>query len=161
MAASNLRSSDTLKALHREIVVERVLDAPRELVFKAWTEPEHLAHWWGPRGFTLPACQMDFRPGGSFRFCMRSPDQRDHWCAGVYREIVAPERIVFTSNVCNELGVATLTTVTFAEYEGKTKITLHQTFADTPAGERVQQGWGETIDRLAAYLAAEPKEQPL
>ena len=88
MAAS---TSPTATTAERTLIIERVFDAPRALVFKAWTEPERLVLWWGPRGFTMPACTMDARPGGAFRFCMRSPEGTDHWLRGVYREIVEPE----------------------------------------------------------------------
>ena len=79
-----------------ELVVTRVIDAPRRLVFKAWTQPEHIARWWGPQGFTTIHCDMDIRVGGTYRFGMRSPQGTEHWKRGVYREIVEPERIVFT-----------------------------------------------------------------
>src|SRR5258705_11539625 len=79
-----------------EFVITRVVDAPPRLVFKIWTDPEHLMQWWGPQGFTTPFHEMDVRPDGAFRICMRSPDGTDHWLQGVYREVVAPERLVFT-----------------------------------------------------------------
>jgi uncharacterized protein YndB with AHSA1/START domain len=81
----------------RELVITRIFDAPPGLVFKAWTEPEHLARWQGaPQGFTVTTHQMDIRPGGAFRVCMRSPEDVDYWLEGVYREIEVPERLVFT-----------------------------------------------------------------
>lgn len=79
-----------------ELVLTCVLDAPRPLVFTVWSRPEHLVRWWGPNDFTLPHCEQDFRPGGAYKFCMRSPAGEDYWVSGVYREIVEPERIVFT-----------------------------------------------------------------
>ena len=82
-------------ATERELVVTRIIDAPRRLVFKAWIEPEQVALWWGPQGFTTTYCKMDIRPGGRFRLCMRSPAGTDYWKQGVYRDIVDPERIVF------------------------------------------------------------------
>ena len=90
------RSSAAGETAQRELVITRVFDAPRALVFKAWTEPDRLVRWWGPQGFTTPFCTMDLRPGGAVRFCMRSPEGTDHWLQGVYREIVAPERLVCT-----------------------------------------------------------------
>jgi len=90
------RTSAAASTAERELVITRVFDAPRLLVFKAWTEPEHLVRWWGPRGFTTPSCKMDVRPGGAFRFHMRSPEGTDHWLRGAYREIVEPERLVFS-----------------------------------------------------------------
>jgi len=76
------------------MVVTRVFDAPRELVWKAWTDPKYVMQWWGPKGFTAPVCQMDFRVGGKFLFCMRSPDGQEFWSGGEYHEIVPPEKIV-------------------------------------------------------------------
>src|SRR2546422_5926224 len=112
-----------------ELVITRVFDAPPRLVFKAWTEAERLVRWWGPKGFTMPSCKMDVRPGGAFRFCMRSPEGTDHWLQGVYREIVEPERLVCTwawEDAEGKPGHETLLTVNFAEHGAKTKLTLHQ-----------------------------------
>ena len=80
----------------RELSITRVFDAPRELVFQAWSDPKHVMSWWGPRGFTMMSWTMDFRPGGAWRGCIRSPEGLDYWSQGVYREIVPPERLVFT-----------------------------------------------------------------
>ena len=143
----------TMESAERELVITRVFDAPRSLVFEAWTKPEHLVHWWGPKDFTLPFCKMEFRPGGAYRFCMRSPAGRDYWVRGVYREIVEPERIVWTGALDDEPGRETVMTVTFAEHEGKTKLTVHQTFFDSDTTRGAQQGWTESLDRLADYLA--------
>ena len=74
----------------------RIFDAPPAVVFEAWTKPEHLIHWWGRNDFTMPVCEVDLRTGGGFRFCMRSPKGVDYWVKGVYQEILAPARIVFT-----------------------------------------------------------------
>ncbi len=114
----------------RELVITRVFDAPRSLVFKTWTQPEHLARWWGPQGFTIVSCEMDVRPGGGWRRCMRSPEGTLHTKRGVYREIVVPERLVFTYadvDAAGRAGPETLVTVSFAEQGGKTRLTLHQT----------------------------------
>jgi uncharacterized protein YndB with AHSA1/START domain len=103
----------------RELVITRVIDAPRGLVFKTWTQPEHIARWWGPRGFTTIHCEMDVRVGGAYRFGMRSPQGTEHWKRGVYREIVEPDRVVFTfawENADGTLGHELLTTVTFDEH---------------------------------------------
>ena len=119
MVAATSIAADTTD---RELLVTRVIDAPRALVFKAWTEPEQVARWWGPQGFTTTFCDMDIRPGGTFRFCMRSPAGTDHWKRGVYREIVAPERIVFTfawEDAAGNPGHELLTTVTFAGRVGR------------------------------------------
>ena len=80
----------------RELLITRIFDAPRHLVFQAWTEPDRAARWWGPQGFVTTYCDMDVRPGGTFRVCMRSPEGAEHWKQGVYREVVEPELLVFT-----------------------------------------------------------------
>ena len=80
----------------RTLVLSRVFDAPRSILFKAWTTPEQIAAWWGPMGYVTIHCEMDIRQGGSFRVWMRSPEGFDYWKVGTYREIVSPERIVFT-----------------------------------------------------------------
>jgi uncharacterized protein YndB with AHSA1/START domain len=87
-----------------ELIITRVFDAPRELVWKAWTEPERVKQWWGPRGFTSPFCKIDLRVGGSYLFSMRSPDGQDFWSTGVYREIIPQERIVATGSFADEKG---------------------------------------------------------
>jgi uncharacterized protein YndB with AHSA1/START domain len=166
MAATNSAATDLAE---RELVVTRLFDAPRELVFRAWTEPEHLMHWWGPKGFTTPFCRIDFRPGGVFHYCMRSPEGEDYWGIGVYREIVAPERIVYTDAFADEEGnpvppehygmssshpQETLVTVTFAEHEGRTKVTVAQSILESVVErEGTKQGWLEMLDRLAEELA--------
>jgi uncharacterized protein YndB with AHSA1/START domain len=151
------RASAAAVLADRELVIERVFDAPRRLVFRVWTEPEHLVRWWGPHGFTLPSCRMDFRPGGAFRCLMRSPEGTDHRLRGVYREIVEPERLVFTFAWEDEegrVGHETLVTVTFADQGGRTKLTLHQAvFESVTARDSHREGWTGTLERLAAYLA--------
>jgi uncharacterized protein YndB with AHSA1/START domain len=141
----------------RQLVITRVFDAPRGLVFKAWTEPEHLERWQGaPRGFTVTAHQMEVRPGGAYRVCMRSPEGVDHWLQGVYREIVEPERLVFTHvwlDAQGRPGKETLVTITFAERGGKTELTLHQVgFKSVESRDGHKEGWTSTFDRLADYL---------
>ena len=151
------RTSLATESAERVLVISRIFDAPRQLVFKAWTEPEHLVHWWGPKGFTLPICTMDFRLGGAYRFCMRSPEGTDHWLQGVYREIMEPERLVFTyawEDAEGKPGHETLVTVTFAEHDGKTKLTMHQAvFESIAVCNEHQSGWTASLDRLAEYLA--------
>src|SRR5262249_7142388 len=116
----------------RPFILTRVLDAPRELVFKAWTEAERLAHWWGPKGFAVRVCRLDLRPGGVFLYSMRSPDGRDMWGKWVFREIVPPERLVFVVSFSDEEGGVTrhpfapdwplevLSTLTLTEQDGRT-----------------------------------------
>ena len=155
MAAGSSAAAEA--AEQRVLVITRIFDAPPRLVFKVWTEPEHLVHWWGPKGFTLPTCTMDFRPGGAYRFCMRSPEGVDHWLQGVYREIVEPERLVFTwawVDAEGKPGHETLLTVTFEEHNGKTKLTLHQAvFESVTARDAHRGGWTSSLECLAEYLA--------
>lgn len=152
----------------REIVITRILEAPRELVFKAWTDPQHLIHWWAPKGCTTPFCKVDLRPGGKFHFCMRLVDGRDIWGIGIFREIAAPERIVYTDSFADAEGnpvppthygmsaghpQESLVTVVFAELKGKTRVTLRHSIPE-PVEEReaTQQGWSEMLDRLVDHL---------
>jgi uncharacterized protein YndB with AHSA1/START domain len=153
-----------------QVLITRVFDAPRGVVFKAWTECERLMRWWGPKGFATPFCKIDLRPEGVFHYCMRSPEGRDYCGKGVYREIVEPERIIFTDFFVDEEGnpvpathygmspdwpQEALVTVTFAEHEGKTKLTLQHALGSVPTSERdmCQQGWSESLDKLAGDLA--------
>jgi uncharacterized protein YndB with AHSA1/START domain len=137
----------------RELTITRIFDAPRALVFEAWSEPKHLMRWFAPNNFTVPVCEMDFRAGGKFRFCMRGFG-KDHWMNGVFREIVKPERIVWTGMLDNDTNQV-ITTATFADHAGKTKLTVHQTFSiETDSTRGARQGWTETLEHLAEYLAA-------
>ncbi|MHB8384751.1 MAG: SRPBCC domain-containing protein [Candidatus Binataceae bacterium] len=141
----------------RTLVITRIFDAPRSLVFKAWTEREHRMRWWGPRGFTVTFCEMDLRPGGGWRLSMRSPGGREDRQVGIFREIVRPERLVFTyafEDAAGNVGHETLVTVTFAEHEGKTKLTVNQAVFETAAvRDDHVHGWGEALDRLSEYVA--------
>ncbi len=152
----------TLTGAGQELVMIRVFDAPRELVFKMWTDPEHVARWWGPKGFTNPVCEVDARPGGRIEIHMQGPDGQIHPMAGTFDEVVAPERIVLTSGAIeDEQGEPQLlvhTTVTFEDVEGGTRLTMHAVIlratgeaAGAVAG--MEQGWTETLDRLAEHLA--------
>jgi uncharacterized protein YndB with AHSA1/START domain len=147
-------------AADRELVIERIFDAPRELVWKAWTESEHLMRWWMPRVFTMSFCEVDLRPGGVLHFCHRWPSGEDTWVQGVYSEVLKPDRIVFTLGFSDEAGnpverpgfaKETLVTVTLAEHDGKTKVVVRQAGLIVEQGER--QGWSESLDRLAELLA--------
>ncbi len=141
----------------RELVITRIFDAPLSLVYKAWTDPEGQMRWLGPQGYTALACEMDTRPGGRYRFGMRSPAGTDHWVQGVYREIVAQERLVYTwawEDAEGKPGHETLVTVTFAEHEGKTMLTLHQAvFESVTARDGHRGGWTSNLDHFAEYLA--------
>jgi uncharacterized protein YndB with AHSA1/START domain len=141
-----------------DLEITRVFDAPRELVFACWTEPEHLQHWQGaPRGFTVTSSESDIRPGGFFRICMRSPEGVDHWLEGGYREIVWPQRLVFTHvwlDADKKPGKETLVTVTLVERNGKTELTLRQSgFASLESRDGHRHGWNSALDVLADYLA--------
>ena len=147
-----------------ELTVTRIIDAPRELVFRLWTDPEHAARWWGPQGFTTISCEMDVRPGGAYRACMRSPEGTRHCRRGIYREITAPERLVFTfawEDAGGNPGHETVVTVTFVEIGGKTELTLHQAVFETvTARNEHQRGWTSTIERFAEYLASQSASSP-
>ena len=139
-----------------ELLIKRSFDAPRDLVFKCWTDPEHLKRWCCPTGFTIPFSEGDIRPGGWFKTCMRAPDGTDHWLGGKYEEIVPPEKIVFSHGWLNDKGETdhqTTVTITLAEDGDRTRLTLHQAFfqsTESRDGHRV--GWEETLDNLAEYL---------
>ena len=152
---ANTEPSTSATADH-ELVVTRLIDAPRRVVFAAWTEPEHIACWWGPQGFTTIHCEMDVRVGGTYRFGMRSPQGTEHWKRGIYREIVEPERIVFTfawEEADGRLGRELLTTVTFAEEGGKTRLTLRQGPFDTTAWrDGHNAGWTSCFERFAQFM---------
>jgi uncharacterized protein YndB with AHSA1/START domain len=159
MAARTSLRTDTVdsRAAGPELVITRVFDGPRSLLFKLWTQPEHLARWWGPQGFTTIACEMDVRPGGAWFRCMRAPEGTLHTKRGIYREIVAPERLVFTyvnEETDGTLGAENLVTVTFEEHGPKTKLTLHQTGFDTASSRDAHEGgWTSCLERFAEYLA--------
>ena len=144
-----------ISTAERELVVTRVIDTPRRLVFKAWTQPEHVARWWGPKGFTTVHCEMDIRVGGRYRCAMRSPNGTDYWKVGVYREIIEPERIVFTfawEDANGKPGHELLTTVTLAEEGTKTRLTLRQSrFDTTEARDSHEDGWTSCLERFADY----------
>ena len=152
-AAANL----VTEPADRVLKIERVFDAPRSLVFKAWTESEHMARWWGPRGFTSTVLKNDPRPGGSYRIHMLGPDG-DHWSQGVYREFVPPERLVMVGSWADAQGNPTRpeTTVTllFEDVGGKTKLTLHNAiFESVTARDAHNSGWTSALDCLGEYLA--------
>ncbi|MBT2216814.1 SRPBCC domain-containing protein [Virgibacillus dakarensis] len=130
MAKSNALENITSNVGEREFTLVRVFDAPRKLVFKAFTEPKHISRWWAPDPFTIPVCNIDLRPGGIWHYCMESPEGDRNWARAVYREIVEPEKIVYTGGFSDE-GANPVegipehqVTVTFAEQEGKTKLTV-------------------------------------
>lgn len=139
-------------------VLTRLFEAPPAVLFEAWSKPEHLGHWWPPPTFTLPTCEMDFRRGGTFRQCMRSPEGRDYWSHGTYDEVAAPRRLVFTTLLDDEPGHQVHTEVTFAEQDGRTRLTVRESFDDTPMTRYALAGLSACFDLLEAYLVAKGDE---
>jgi uncharacterized protein YndB with AHSA1/START domain len=168
--------SSVMESVKGELIITRIFDAPRSLVWKAWTEAEHLMRWWGPKKFTAPLCKIDFREGGVYLSCMRSPEGQDFWSTGTYKEIVPFERIVCTDSFADEKGnvvpashygmpgddwpLELMVTIVFEDLDGlpvgkagKTKMTL--THVGFPAGqmsELCEAGWNESFDKLAESL---------
>lgn len=153
------------------LVLERVFDAPRDLVFKMFKEPEHLRHWWGPRGWELSVCTIDFRPGGVWHYCMKCVDENqvefygmESWGKAVYRDIDEPERIAYTDYFSdaegneNDAMPATEVTMAFIDLGGKTKLVSRSEYASAEALKTVMdmgmlQGITETWDRLEERLS--------
>ncbi len=151
-----------------ELIITRIFDAPRERVWKAWTEPELYKQWWGPKNFTAPVSKIDLRVGGKYLSCMRGPDGKDYWSAGVYSEIVPRERLVLTDSFADADGnvvpashygmigewpLELLVTVTFEDIGKRTKMTVEH--EGIPAGmmrEMTETGWNESFDKLAENI---------
>ncbi len=148
-------------AAAREHVFTRTLDAPRALVFAAWTDPEHLARWWGPHRFTNPVCQVDARPGGAIYIEMRGPEGTTYPMDARFVEVVPPERLAFTTFLKNDAGTVfleVLNTVTFAERGGKTVLTVNARVVNAGPGSEeplsgMEEGWSQSLERLSAYTA--------
>lgn len=140
----------------RTLVLTRTLNAPRELVFRAWTDPKHLVRWWGPNDFTLPHCEQDFRVGGRYRFCMRASDGSDHWVRGEYTHIDAPRRLVFTwlrEDGEGDIWCDTVVEITLEQRGSSTLLTLNQTtFTTVEHCKEHAIGWGECLDRLIHFI---------
>lgn len=173
MSAGNQASSDV-----REFVISRTFDVPRELMWKAWTESDRMAQWFGPKGVTVFHSNNDLRPGGVYHYAMRGADGSVMWGKWVYREIVPPQRLVWVNSFSDEKGGVTrhpmmadwplemLTTVTFDEVAGGTSVTvrwipLNATEAEINVFEAgrngMEMGWTGTFEQLAAYLAKEKR----
>ncbi len=151
-----------------DLVISRIIDAPVELVWKAWTEPERLMRWWGPKDFTSPSCKLDLRVGGKYLFCMRDPDGKDYWSTGVFREIVPQQRLSFTDSFADPQGNVVpasyygfdapfpeelLVTVTFEDLGGKTQLTMkHTGFPDAENKDMAGLGWNQSFDKLDVSL---------
>jgi uncharacterized protein YndB with AHSA1/START domain len=157
-------ASATLKVFtpsDREIVMTRAFDAPRDLVFEAWTKPEHVRHWWGRRGSTMVHCEADVRPGGSWRYVTREENGVEVPFIGVYQEVTPPERLVHTEIYDVEpfnSGDPAVVTVTFGEEAGRTTVTVTSLYPtkevrDIVLGSGMEVGATESYDRLAERLA--------
>ncbi|HEX7153210.1 MAG TPA: SRPBCC domain-containing protein [Thermoanaerobaculia bacterium] len=154
--------------------MSRTFDAPRGLVFKAWTEREHLMHWWGPAAMTMELLTADIRPGGTMHYSMRSPDGQEMWGKWAIRDVVVPERLVWINSFSDAEGNVTrapfapefplevLSVVTLDEHDGKTTLTMQGVPLNPTEAERklfdafhasMQMGWGATLDKLDAHLS--------
>ncbi|MDQ0577040.1 SRPBCC family protein [Agromyces albus] len=140
----------------QQFTITRVFDAPRAAIWRAWTDPDEAATWWHPRGVTTPreSVEIDVRPGGRYRYTMIAPDGTEYPTAGVYREVVEPERLVFTWGSPGDADdVAPLITVTLAELGDRTEMTFHlDGIAGVPGDENVYDGWSEAFDVLVERL---------
>ena len=152
----------------KELTITRIFDAPRELAWKAWVEPERIKKWWGPQYFTAPVIKNDLRVGGAYLYCMRGPDGKDYWSTGVYREIVPMERLVVTDSFADEKGnvvpashygltgdfpLELLVTVTFEAIGNKTKMILrHEGLPDGQMRDLTRAGWSGSFDKLAKSI---------
>jgi uncharacterized protein YndB with AHSA1/START domain len=167
------------KTAIKPFVITREFNAPRELVWKAWTERERMMKWFGPKGFTMPAAKMDFRPGGTFHYCLCAPDGKEMWGRFVFREIVPPEKLILVNSFSDEDGGITrhpfsatwplemLTTTTLTERAGKTKLTIEWVPLNATDEERrtfdamrdsMTQGWTGTFEQLEGYLETKPEK---
>ena len=152
---SETRDTSAESLASREIVATRTFDAPRDLVFKMWTDPKHIAQWWGPKGFTTTIYELDVKPGGVWRFVMHGPDGVDYQNKVVYLEIVKPERIVYS----HVSGPQFQMTVTFAEDGDKTRLTARMHFESPAQRDKVAREFGaieglnQTLECLEQHLA--------
>jgi len=135
------------------LVIERLIDAPVGLVFKAWTAPEHLVRWLGPKDFTAHSIRMDFRSGGAWSAVIRSPEGDDYPMGGFYQVIDENRRLVFVFRWTGENGPETMVTVTFEEVGARTRMTFAQApFETVESRDSHAEGWGECLDRLTTYI---------
>jgi uncharacterized protein YndB with AHSA1/START domain len=150
-------NNPTPQPADRVLVITRVFDAPRSLVFEAWTAKEHLDQWCAPHGFTILWSEGELRPGGSWRCCMRSPESVEYRLRGIYREIIKDELLVFThawEEDDGKPGPETIVTVRFADEDGKTRLTFEQgPFASVESRDAHKGGWTECLERLAGHMA--------
>ena len=163
MAAKSSAATKSAESTQPELTITRVLDAPRDLVFRVWTRPEHLVRWWGPTGFTLPQCKMDLRPGGAFHYVMRSGEEgcagthapnTEHRLRGVFREIKPPERLVFTWAWHTMKERESQVTITIKrDGDGSILTLLHEKFFDEAARDGHNRGWTGSLDKLEKLFA--------
>jgi uncharacterized protein YndB with AHSA1/START domain len=161
-------NQDALGIQPHPLVVSRVFPASRELVFRAWSSADHLKHWFCPTGYTVPDAIVEFRVGGAFNICMRSPDGQDHWTKGHYAEIVPHSRLVIDMSAVGQrdkLLFCAYTVVTFADVAGGTRLEVTQryTLLEPLAAPMIQgapQGWGQTLDRLEHELVRIQESEP-
>jgi uncharacterized protein YndB with AHSA1/START domain len=155
----------------KEIIISRTFDAPLKSIWNAWGESERFMRWWGPKGFTSPFCEIDFRVGGKYLFCMRSPHGKEYWNTGTFRKIIPYERIVCTNSFADENGkvvpasyygmdsdwsLELILIITLEKQKGKSKLTLHQVgFPSDADSESAKKGWNESFDKLAESLVNE------
>lgn len=147
--------TDTTVIQDDELLIERIFDAPSDLVFRVWTKPEHLMKWWGPKTFEPIGIEQDFRVGGTYRYGMKSEEGSEIWKSGVYQEIVPNARIVMTFKwEDGAWGVDNLVTVTFTPMaSGRTLLRFHQApFKTLEARDSHTGGWNSLLDKLTAYL---------
>jgi uncharacterized protein YndB with AHSA1/START domain len=164
--------TDTVVAKSPALIIERVFDAPRALVWKAWTDPEMAKKWWGPKAFTAPTINIDLKVGGKYLFCMRGPGLdgkvQDFWSTGTYKEIVPIEKLVMTDSFADEKGNVVPSShygmpgmplelevvVLFEDLgDGKTKMTLeHRGFPEGEHKTMASAGWNESFDKLAKAI---------
>lgn len=161
---------------NHELILTRVFDAPRELVFKVWTDPAHFGNWWGPKGFSLNIAKMDVRPGGMFLGSQKSPEGHELWGKFVYQEVIAPEKLVFVQSFSDEGGntvrapfdpnwpLEIINILTLTEENGKTSLTLRGGPYNARQEERnafegmrpmVEQGFDGTFEQLDDYLSSQ------
>jgi uncharacterized protein YndB with AHSA1/START domain len=160
-----------------EFLLTRVFNAPRKLVWDAWTQPQHVIRWWGPRVISTPVCEMDLRAGGAYRIVMHAPDGKDYPMKGIYREVIPPEKLVYTADLSEHphewhemfnpnysksernRALEILTTITLADEGAKTKLTLRMDFdsaktRDLHANFGMSDGWSQSFEKMDELLAA-------
>jgi uncharacterized protein YndB with AHSA1/START domain len=168
------RDNPAESRFEEEIVISRAFDAPLKLVWEAWSVPERFMRWWGPKGFTSPSCRIDFREGGKYLNCMRSPDGRDYWGTGIYYKIEPMKEIVFSDSFSDENGnvvpaasygmkgdwpLELLVTLSFEERGGKTGMVLRHHGVPPEVREECETGWAESFDKLAEILEPRPETE--